>query len=95
MTKAANATARLRITLRSKKKANALADGLRPELKHPAGEKARAMISACGKSLILTFTANNSVALRAIMTSYLRLLAASVSVCDNLIRLERLPEEIG
>jgi len=93
MTKTTNATARLRIILRSKKEANALLDGLRPELQHPAGEKAKAMISVCGKSLILKFAANNSVALRAIMSSYLRLLAASVSVCDNLIGLELLPEE--
>jgi len=92
MKQAANATARVRIILRSKKEANALLDGLRPELKHPAGEKARATISIHGKSLVLQFAANNSVALRAIMSSYLRLLGASFSVCDKLIRFERLQE---
>lgn len=89
MTRVANASARLRIVLQSKREANAILDGLSPELQHPAGEKARALVSARGKSLVLRFEANNSTALRAIMSSYLRLLAASLSVCDNLIKLER------
>jgi tRNA threonylcarbamoyladenosine modification (KEOPS) complex Pcc1 subunit len=89
MTRVANATARLRIVLQSKREVNAILDGLKPELQHPAGEKARAKISTRGKSLILRFEAKDSTALRAIMSSYLRLLAASLNVCDNLIRLER------
>jgi len=89
MTRIANASARLKIVLQSKREANAILDGLRPELQHPASKKAKALISTRGKSLVLRFEANNSTALRAIMNSYFRLLAASLGVCDNLIKLER------
>jgi tRNA threonylcarbamoyladenosine modification (KEOPS) complex Pcc1 subunit len=89
MKKPAKASARLRIAFQSKRELSAIVDSLRPELQHPAGEKARAQISTRGKSLTLRFEANNSTALRAILSSYLRLLAASLRVCDNLIKLER------
>jgi len=70
---------------------NAVLKGLRPELEHP-GKKARARIWTQRRALVLRFEANSSTALRAILSSYLRLLAATLSVCDNLIKLERLSE---
>jgi tRNA threonylcarbamoyladenosine modification (KEOPS) complex Pcc1 subunit len=83
------AKASLKIGFQSKKELKAILDGLRPELQHPAGKKARARISMRGKSLLIYFEASNSTSLRAIFSSYLRLLAASLRVCDSLIKLER------
>jgi tRNA threonylcarbamoyladenosine modification (KEOPS) complex Pcc1 subunit len=66
----------------------AIAEALRPEILHPAGEKARARITKRGKVLKLQFEARDSSALRAIMTSYLRLLGAAVNVSRSLRQLE-------
>ena len=66
----------------------AIAEALRPEILHPAGEKARARITKRGKVLKLQFGARDSSALRAIMTSYLRLLVAAVNVSRSLRQLE-------
>lgn len=85
------AKASLKIGFQSERELNAILDSLRPELQHPAGEKATARISTRGNSLIVHFEANNSTSLRAIFSSYLRLLAASIRVCDSLIKLERSP----
>jgi tRNA threonylcarbamoyladenosine modification (KEOPS) complex Pcc1 subunit len=68
---------------------NAVAEGLSPELRHPASKRARARILISGKKLNLQFEASDSAALRAIMSSYLRLLAASVNVSNALIEIER------
>jgi tRNA threonylcarbamoyladenosine modification (KEOPS) complex Pcc1 subunit len=77
------------MTFRSRRQLHAVADGLRPELEHPAGEKARARMVTRGSSLILSFEADNSAALRAILSSYLRLLSASLNVCNSLKELEQ------
>jgi tRNA threonylcarbamoyladenosine modification (KEOPS) complex Pcc1 subunit len=66
----------------------AIAEALRPEILHPAGEKAQARITRGGKMLKLQFEARDSSALRAIMTSYLRLLGAAVNVSRSLRQLE-------
>jgi tRNA threonylcarbamoyladenosine modification (KEOPS) complex Pcc1 subunit len=89
MKKTSKVRASLKIGFQSKRELKAILDSLRPELHHPAGEKARARISTRGKSLLIYFEANNSTLLRAIFSSYLRLLAASLRVCDSLIKLER------
>jgi len=66
----------------------AVADALTPELSHSAGEKARASIVTRGKALSLRFEARDSTALRAIMSSYLRMLAATLNVSKSLLQLE-------
>lgn len=66
----------------------AIAEALRPEILHPAGEKAQASVTKRGKMLKLQFKARDSSALRAIMTSYLRLLAVAVNVSKSLRQLE-------
>jgi tRNA threonylcarbamoyladenosine modification (KEOPS) complex Pcc1 subunit len=45
-----------------------------------------------GSSLTLRFEADNSAALRAILSSYLRLLSASLNVCNSLKELEQSAE---
>ena len=66
----------------------AIAEALRPEILHPAGEKAQARVTKKGKTLKLHFEARDSSALRAVMTSYLRLLAVAVNVSKSLRQLE-------
>jgi tRNA threonylcarbamoyladenosine modification (KEOPS) complex Pcc1 subunit len=68
---------------------DAIAEALQPELGHPANERARAMIGRRGRSLNLEFEADDSSSLRAIMSSYLRLVAASLNVADALIELDK------
>ncbi len=67
---------------------NAVAQALSPELFRPGGDRARAMIFVRGKQLSLQFEAKDSAALRAIMSSCLRMLAASLNVSSSLIQLE-------
>lgn len=83
------ANAALRIAFRSERQMRAIADALRPEAAHPAGRKARAIIVAKGKKLILRFEAKDSTTLRAIMSSYLRMITASINTCNALLQLER------
>ncbi|MGP8070681.1 MAG: KEOPS complex subunit Pcc1 [Candidatus Bathyarchaeia archaeon] len=82
------AEARISVLFRSRQQLEAIAEALRPEILHPAGEKAEARITKGGKMLKLEFEARDSSALRAIMTSYLRLLGAAVNVSKSLRQLE-------
>jgi len=84
----ARATAILRVTFSSKGRLRAIAEALRPEASHPAGEKARAILSVRARTLTLVFEAKDSSALRAIMNSYLRMLSASLTTIDSLIQPE-------
>jgi len=83
-----SAEARISVLFRSRQQMEAIAEALRPEILHPAGEKAQARITKGGKMLRLQFEARDSSALRAIMTSYLRLLGAAVNVSRSLRQLE-------
>ena len=83
------ANASLRIAFRSERQMRAIADALRPEAAHPAGRKANAVIVAKGKQLILRFEGEDSTTLRAIMSSYLRMLTASLNTCNAVLQLER------
>jgi tRNA threonylcarbamoyladenosine modification (KEOPS) complex Pcc1 subunit len=67
----------------------AIAQALVPETSHPAGEKAQARIVTRGKMLKLQFKAQDSSSLRAIMSSYLRMLRATVTVSKSILELER------
>ena len=83
------AQATVRVTFGTNHYANAIAKALRPELFHPAGERANARLRVRGLTMSLHFEARDSIALRAILSSGLRILAASLNVSDSLIRLER------
>jgi tRNA threonylcarbamoyladenosine modification (KEOPS) complex Pcc1 subunit len=67
---------------------NAVAEALSPELSRPGGDRARARIFVRGRQLRLQFEAKDSTAIRAIMSSWLRMLAASLNVSTSLIQLE-------
>ena len=82
------AVARVTVLFGSRQQMEAIAEALRPEIFHPAGEKSQARVTKRGRMLKLQFTARDSSALRAIMTSYLRLLAVAVNVSKSLRQLE-------
>jgi tRNA threonylcarbamoyladenosine modification (KEOPS) complex Pcc1 subunit len=82
------ANARITVRFRTKRQTLAVADALRPEASHPAGKKGHATIVARGNQLSVRLEAKDSAALRAIMTSYLRMLAAIVNVLTELERLQ-------
>lgn len=83
------ARAIVRVTCLTKKHANALAKALSPEVLHSAGERAMARLVVRGLVMSLHFEARDSIALRAIMSSYLRILAASLNVSESIIEVER------
>lgn len=82
------ASATVRVAFRTGQQTRAVAAALAPELQHPAGEKARARIHVRGKKMSLQFSAKDSTILRAIVSSYLRMLAAALNVSNSLIELE-------
>lgn len=83
-----NAQGRVIVPFQTKRQANAMAEALSPELSHTAGERASARIVIDGRKLTLMFEGRDSTALRAIMSSYLRMLAAAMNVSNSLIRIE-------
>jgi len=83
------ARATVRVIFGTKQQADAIAKALSPELFHPAGERAMARLVVSGLTMSIHFEARDSIALRAIMSSGLRILAASLNVSDSLIQLER------
>ncbi len=87
--KKSEARAKLRVRFKSTRQLIAITRALEPELAHPAGEKARARIVKHGKSMIVHFEAKDSASLRAILSSYLRVLAASFKVTSELSEFER------
>ena len=83
------AEAELSILLPSRKEVHAIAAALKPEASHPAGEKANAKIILRGRKLKIIFRARDSPSLRAIMSSYLRMLKATITVCGSLLEMDR------
>ena len=83
------ARATVRVIFGTKQQADAIAKALSPELFNPAGERATARLVVRGLTMSIHFEARDSIALRAIMSSGLRILAASLNVSDSLIQLER------
>ena len=82
------AHALIRVGVRSKRQATAIADALRPEAAHPTGNKASARIVTKGRALVIGLEAKDATTLRAIMNSYLRMLAASINALFQLEQLQ-------
>jgi tRNA threonylcarbamoyladenosine modification (KEOPS) complex Pcc1 subunit len=83
-----HAEAEVDVILRSGRELHAIAAALEPETLHPAGEKAQATITIRGHVLKIKFRARDSSSLRAIMSSYLRMIKAAANVCGSLLSLE-------
>jgi len=83
------AQATLRIGFRSRNSMHAVAEALKPELTGFTRGRARAQIRTQGRSISLHLEAKDTTALRAIVSSYLRLLTASLRTCDALAAIER------
>jgi tRNA threonylcarbamoyladenosine modification (KEOPS) complex Pcc1 subunit len=86
------ANASIRIVFRSERQMRAIADGLRPEASHPTGGKASTRMTTRGNQLVLRFEGKDSTTLRAVVSSYLRMLRASLNAFNALLRLERAPQ---
>jgi tRNA threonylcarbamoyladenosine modification (KEOPS) complex Pcc1 subunit len=84
-----DAEAEVDVILRSRRELHAIAAALEPETLHPAGEKAHATITVRGHVLTIKFRARDSSSLRAIMSSYLRMVKAAANVCGSLLSIER------
>ena len=78
----------IRIGVRTKRQAAAIANALRPEAAHPTGNKASARIVTKGRQLTIGLEAKDAATLRAIMNSYLRMLAASINALFQLEQLQ-------
>jgi tRNA threonylcarbamoyladenosine modification (KEOPS) complex Pcc1 subunit len=64
--------------------ANSIARSLEPELAHPAGAKATVSMKTNARCIELKFYARNNTALRAIMTSYLRMIGVCMRVTEEI-----------
>jgi tRNA threonylcarbamoyladenosine modification (KEOPS) complex Pcc1 subunit len=84
-----DAEAEVDVILRSRRQLLAIAAALEPETLHRAGEKAQATIMIRGRVLKIKLRARDSSSLRAIMSSYLRMVKAAANVCGSLLSLER------
>jgi len=82
------AEAEIRVQLRSRRELRAAAAALAPETTHPAGKRAEVRIQVRGNMLKVNIEAHDSSALRAVMTSYLRMLKAISNVFASLAGLE-------
>ena len=78
------AEAEVRVFLRSRRELNATAVALAPEVAHPAGKRAEVTVQVRGNMLKVRIGARDSAALRAVMTSYLRMLKAISNVFASL-----------
>ena len=78
------AEAEVRVLLRSRRELKAAAAALTPEATHPAGNRAEVRVQVRGNMLRVRIGARDSSALRAVMTSYLRMLKAISNVFASL-----------
>jgi tRNA threonylcarbamoyladenosine modification (KEOPS) complex Pcc1 subunit len=76
--------AKLYVQLKTRRMANSIARSLEPELGHPAGAKATVSMKAKARCIVLKFHARNNTALRAIMTSYLRMIGVCMRVTEEI-----------
>jgi len=84
------AEAEVRVLLRSRREITAAAAALTPEAKHPTGKKAQVEVQVRGNMLKVRIRARDSSTLRAVMTSYLRMLKAISNVLAPLVEPENL-----
>jgi tRNA threonylcarbamoyladenosine modification (KEOPS) complex Pcc1 subunit len=83
------AHAKIKITFRSAHELDAIANSLLPELRSSQGKRAHALRTLRKRTLQLNFDADGSAALRAIMSSYLRITTACINSCDAVAQLAK------
>lgn len=79
-----SAHSKLRITFPSRKEMSATMLALKPELHYPAPKRAAVTLVGRGRNLILSVKARNSSALRAVLSSYLRMICAALNTLNEL-----------
>ncbi|MGO9644409.1 MAG: KEOPS complex subunit Pcc1 [Candidatus Bathyarchaeia archaeon] len=77
--------AKIKIRFRSSRGLKSVFNSLLPELHNSPGHRARASAKAYNRTLQLNFEAEDSTALRAIISSFLRITKASLNACDTLM----------
>ena len=82
------AEAEVRVLLRSRREITAVAAALTPEATHPTGKRADVEVQIRGNMLKVRIRARDSSTLRAVMTSYLRMLKAISNVFASLAESE-------
>ena len=90
MAKLRSASAKITVSFRSARELEAVANSLQPELRGVRGKRApRAWRTLRGRTLQLNFDADDSAALRAIISSYLRITSACLNSCNAVVQLTK------
>gem|GEM_PF-3160172 len=76
------ACARIEINFQSAKQLESVFNSLLPELPNSQGNRAHATTKMFNRTLQLNFEADDPTALRAIISSFLRLTRAALNACD-------------
>ena len=74
------AKAHIQLPIQSENQLKSLLQALAPEVKRPVGVRAKATIRAEAKTLFLTVKAEDTVALRAALNTYLRWINSALNV---------------
>jgi len=87
MRKIATASATIRLAFTSKRQLQAINRALLPEVRHQPRQRGTVVLQMKGKNLRLRFEGTDTATLRAVVTSYLRLVAASLRAVNQITRI--------
>ncbi len=79
-----NVNATVRLTFESGKKLKSLMDALTPEVKRQVGVRSKVTMVANRHSLVLNVEAEDTVALRAALNTYLRWVNSTLNVLEKI-----------
>ncbi len=81
-----NVNATVSLAFESEKHLKSLMDALTPEIKRQVGMRSKVAIAANGLSLVLNVEAEDTVALRAALNTYLRWVNSTLNVLEKIGR---------
>ncbi len=81
-----NANATVSLAFESEKQLKSLMDALTPEIKRQVGVRSKVAIAANGLSLVLNVKAEDTIALRAALNTYLRWVNSTLNVLEKIGR---------
>ncbi len=81
-----NANATVSLAFESEKQLKSLMDALTPEIKRQVGVRSKVAIAANGLSLVLNVEAEDTIALRAALNTYLRWVNSTLNVLEKIGR---------
>ncbi|MCW4011094.1 MAG: KEOPS complex subunit Pcc1 [Candidatus Bathyarchaeota archaeon] len=80
-----NAKASVRLPFQSHKQLRSLLDALTPEVKRQVGVRSRVSLNAEAQTLVLEVEAEDTVALRAALNTYLRWINSTINVLESVV----------